>query len=91
MQQIAAMLRELRQFTAEFPQRVDGDPLWDNVIANCGSRKKCIKVGKTTDEWFNNMDEELREGIARRLRTRDKAVIEAHLKFTRDKSTFPCV
>jgi hypothetical protein len=80
VQQMAAALRELRQFTAEFPQRVDGGPLWDNVIANCSSRKRCIKIGKTTDEWFNNMDEELREGIARRLRTRDKAVVEAHLQ-----------
>jgi aminoglycoside phosphotransferase len=80
VQQMAAALRELRQFTAEFPQRVDGGPLWDNVIANCNSRKRCIKIGKTTDEWFNNMDEELREGIARRLGTRDKAVVEAHLQ-----------
>ena len=49
-QQIVAALRELRQFTAEFPQRVDRSPLWDNVIRHCGSRKMCQKIGKTAEE-----------------------------------------
>lgn len=43
-QQIVAALKEMRQLTAEFPQRVDGSPLWDNIVGHCGSmRKKCIK------------------------------------------------
>jgi hypothetical protein len=77
--QMAAALRELRSFTAEFPQRVDGSPLWDCVIGNCNSRKKCIKVGRTAEEWLGNMEEELSEGISRTLKTTDKAVIGAKL------------
>jgi hypothetical protein len=79
-QQMIAALREMRQFTAEFPQRVDGSPLWDNVIGNCNSRKKCKKVGKTAEEWINNMDEELREGLLRQLKTTDKTLIDARLQ-----------
>jgi uncharacterized lipoprotein YmbA len=70
----------MRQFTAEFPQRVDGSPLGDVIIAQCNSQKQCIKIGKTAEEWLDNMDEELREGISRQLQTRDKTVIEAKLQ-----------
>jgi hypothetical protein len=80
VRQMVDMLRELRGFTAECPQRVDGSPLWDNIIGNCNSRKECIKIGKTAEEWIDNMDEELREGLARQTRTRDKAVIEAKMQ-----------
>ena len=80
VQQMVAALRELRQFTAEFPQRVDGSPLWDNIIGNCDSRKQCVKIGKTAEEWFNNMDEELHEGISRVLKTKDKTVINARVQ-----------
>jgi hypothetical protein len=80
VRQMVDMLRELRSFTAEYPQRVDGGPLWDNVIGNCESRKECIKVGKTAEEWIDNMDEELREGLSRQMRTKDKAVIEAKMQ-----------
>jgi len=79
-QQMVAAIRELRQFTAEFPQRVDGSPLWDNVIGNCSSRKMCQKIGKTAEEWFDSMEEELREGLARILKTRDKTVIDARIQ-----------
>lgn len=80
VEQMAAALREMRQFTAEFPQKVDGTPLWDNIIGNCSSRKKCRKIGKTTEDWFNNIDEELREGISRQLKTRNKTVINDRLQ-----------
>jgi hypothetical protein len=79
-QQMVAALRELRQFTAEFPQRVDGSPLWDNVIGHCGSRKMCQKIGKTAEEWLGSMDEELREGLARVLKTKDETIIDARLQ-----------
>ncbi|OAL47543.1 kinase-like protein, partial [Pyrenochaeta sp. DS3sAY3a] len=86
-QQMAAALKELRQFTAEFPQRVDGSPLWDNVIGHCDSRKECIKIGKTAEEWIGNIEEELREGIARQLKTKDKTLIDT--RFKEIKGNFP--
>ncbi|KAH7345833.1 hypothetical protein BKA66DRAFT_576880 [Pyrenochaeta sp. MPI-SDFR-AT-0127] len=79
--------QELRQFTATYPQEVDGSPLWDNIIGNCDSRKKCIKIGKTAEEWIQNMDEELREGISRILKTKDKTIITARLQEL--KQNFP--
>jgi hypothetical protein len=79
-QQLVAALREMRQFTAEFPQRVIGSPLWDNIIRDCNSRKQCKKVGKTAEDWFKNMDEELREGISRFLQTRDETAINAKMR-----------
>jgi hypothetical protein len=79
-EQMVVALRELRQFTADFPQRVDGSPVWDNAIGNCNSRKECIKVGKTADEWLNSMDEELREGLSWILKTKDVSVIDARLQ-----------
>jgi hypothetical protein len=80
VQQMVAFLRELRQFTADSPQRVDGSPLWDCIIGNCESRKHCKSIGKTKEEWFNNLDEELREGVSRRLHSKDKAAIEHKLQ-----------
>lgn len=42
--QIIAALRELRQFTAPPRQRVDGNPLRDNVIGHCGPPKLCKAI-----------------------------------------------
>jgi hypothetical protein len=91
-QQMVTALRELRQFTAECPQRVDGCPLWDDVIGHCNSTKMCQKTGKTAEEWLGSMDEELREGLARILKTKDKTMINARLQelkvyFSTSKST----
>ncbi|KAH9879912.1 hypothetical protein J1614_001936 [Plenodomus biglobosus] len=79
-QQLVAALRELRQFTAEYPQRVDGGPLWDNIVGTCNSRKDCIKFGKTKEEWLDSMDAELREGLSWVLRTKNASVIDARLQ-----------
>ncbi|KAF1920879.1 hypothetical protein BDU57DRAFT_553151 [Ampelomyces quisqualis] len=39
--QMITALRELRQFTASLPQRVDGSPLQDNIIGQCWPSKMC--------------------------------------------------
>jgi hypothetical protein len=36
------------------------------------------KIGKTTDDWFNNMDAEMRRGLSRKYNTKDNAVIEGY-------------
>ncbi|KAF1958484.1 hypothetical protein CC80DRAFT_408791 [Byssothecium circinans] len=63
--QIIAALRELRQFTSPVPRRVDGGPLWDNIIGQCHPVKHCKSIGKTTEEWFKGMHEELVCGTSR--------------------------
>jgi hypothetical protein len=75
--QMIAALRELRQFTAPAPQRVDGSPLWDNFIGMCNTETICKVVPKTKEEWLDGMDKELRAGIAKELGTDDEASIEA--------------
>lgn len=87
VKQIAAALRELRQFTAEYPQKVDGSPLWDNMVGHWEGLagqwepgKKCIKIGRTAEEWFDNMDKKLREGLSRILQTEDASVIDTRLQ-----------
>jgi hypothetical protein len=85
--QLVAAIRELRQYTAPYPQRVDGGPLWDSFIGQCSVPKACINIGKTIEGWFNNMDAELRRGLGRKYKTKDNAIIEEKLKDL--KSNFP--
>jgi hypothetical protein len=82
-QQITAALRELRQFTAPFPQCVDGTPLWDNIIGSCDVGT-CKKIGKTKEDWLNSLAEELRYGLSRRLETDDKKIIDVELQNLKD-------
>jgi hypothetical protein len=85
--QLIAAIRELRQYTAPYPQRVDGGPLWDNILPHCNVRKACKNIGKTTEDWFNNMDDELRRGLGRQYNTTDDARINEKLKDL--KKNFP--
>jgi hypothetical protein len=82
--QLVAAIRELLQYTALYPQRVDGGPLWDSFIGQCSVPKACITIGKTTEEWFNNMDAELRRGLERMYKTKDNAIIEEKPKGLKD-------
>ena len=75
--QVTAALREMRQFTAPFPQKVDGTPLHDMIIGRCKpSAAKCKSIGKTKEEWFNNMADEIRYGISKLLKTKDETIIQ---------------
>ncbi|KAF2878605.1 kinase-like domain-containing protein [Massariosphaeria phaeospora] len=89
MRQMDAALREMRQFTAPFPQKVDGTPLHDRLVADCEKRASdhCKTIGKTTEEWFNNIADELRYGLSIHLNTKDAAVIEE--KFQQLRARFP--
>ncbi|KAF2797756.1 hypothetical protein K505DRAFT_234787 [Melanomma pulvis-pyrius CBS 109.77] len=86
--QLTAMLRELRQFTAPFPQNADGTPLHDKILGLCRpTAATCKRIGKTKEDWFDNIAEELRSGISRQLKTKDAAVIEK--KFRELQDNFP--
>jgi hypothetical protein len=78
--QVSSALRELRQFTSSAPQRVDGGPIHDTIIAHCNKRTaKCKSIG-ATEEWFAGMAEELRYGLSKQHRTDDEGFIEAKLQ-----------
>jgi hypothetical protein len=86
--QMIAALRELRTYTAPYPQRVDGSPLVDNLIGQCLPNTACKSIGKTTEDWLDsNLGEELRRGLGRKYGTSDKAVIEEKLNDL--KNNFP--
>lgn len=87
--QLRDIVKELRKFTSTTPQTVNGGILDDTVVSNCPQRKHptCVKIGRTTDEWFENISKELRYGISKLHKTRDPAIIDA--KFQELKDNFP--
>lgn len=88
--QMITALRELRQFTAPSPQRVDGSPLQDTIIGQCWSGKICKTIPETKEKWLNSIDEELRIGVIRQLQSTyrdDKPTPEA--LYDEIKTNFP--
>jgi len=53
--QMAAIIRQLRQFTAPRAQKVDGSLLDDFIIGFCINRRapSCTKIGPTADAWLD--------------------------------------
>jgi hypothetical protein len=84
--QVADVIRQLRQFTAPTAQKVDGSALDDVVISYCFRRHPptCKKIGGTTEEWFEGIAEELRRGLSIKYNTEDPATIEAKLQELKD-------
>ncbi|KAF2791546.1 hypothetical protein K505DRAFT_326759 [Melanomma pulvis-pyrius CBS 109.77] len=83
--QLAAALREMRQFTAPYPQKVDGSPLFDCVVGTCvRASNTCKTIGKTKEEWFDSLAEELRRGLSNRYRKENATFIEEKLQELRD-------
>jgi len=58
------ILKQLRQLTAPFPQKVNGDRLDDTVFI-CGNMHPptCFKIGVADQEWLETLSETLRAGI----------------------------
>jgi hypothetical protein len=85
--QLVNIIKQLRQFTAPAPQRVDGSPIDDNFIGICGRRPSCFNVGSTTDEWFNILEDTIRNGLIEKYETKDTTFIDE--KYQELKSKFP--
>jgi hypothetical protein len=79
--QMAAIIRQLRQFTAPRAQKVDGSLLDDFIIGYCIGRRapSCTKIGPTADAWLDALAPSLRGGLSRLHKTTDPAIIEAKL------------
>lgn len=84
--QMVDILKQLRQFTAPLPQRVNGDQLDDNLVGLCRRRHSptCIKMGWSMEEWFENMSDDLRFGLSEIHNTKDPKVIEEKLQELKD-------
>jgi thiamine kinase-like enzyme len=87
--QMVDILKQLRQFTAPFPQKANGDKLYDSILCLCGSRHSpaCFKIGSTKEEWLDPFLADLRGGLTRIYKTKDPKVIEEKLQEI--KNDFP--
>ena len=87
--QLTDAIRQWRRFTAPRAQAVDGSLLDDVILSPCLRRHPptCKKLGRTIDEWFENIAPELRKGLSKIHKTKDPEVIER--KFQELKDNFP--
>jgi len=87
--QLVDSIRQIRQFTSPVAKKVDGNALNDVVIGVCGRRHPptCKTIGGTTEEWFENIADELRRGLSKVHKTEDPTIIEAKLQEL--KENFP--
>ncbi|KAF8851612.1 hypothetical protein BDZ45DRAFT_561039, partial [Acephala macrosclerotiorum] len=87
--QLGDAIKQWRQFTSPVARKVDSSPLDDPIIGNCLRlvAPTCRKMGRTTDEWFENLEEDLRFGLSLIHETKDPLVIEE--KFQELKKNFP--
>ena len=87
--QLTEIIKQLRRFTAPAAQKVDGSLLDDVVLGFCTRRRPptCEKIGRTVDEWLDNLAKVLRSGLSRFHGTKDSDIIEE--KFQELKANFP--
>ena len=87
--QLGNAIKLQRQFTSPVAKKVNNDPLEDCIIGNCLRRTAptCKKMGRTTDKWFKNLEEDLRFGLSLLYKTKDLLVIED--KYQELKKNFP--
>lgn len=84
--QMVDILRQLRQFTAPFPQKVNGDKMDDSVLVCARLHPPtCFKVGFSEQEWLENLSETLRAGISvLENQSTDEELIEKKLQELKD-------
>lgn len=83
--QMVDILKQLRQFTAPFPQKVNGDQLDDHLLCLCRRHPPtCYKMGFTEEEWLEDVSPALRDGLARVHKTKDLKIIEQKLQEIKD-------
>ncbi|CZR54137.1 uncharacterized protein PAC_04020 [Phialocephala subalpina] len=87
--QLGNAIKQWRQFTSPVARKVDGGLLDDCLIGNCLRRTAptCRKMGRTTDEWFENLEKDLRFGLSILHKTKDSQEIEE--KYQELKNNFP--
>lgn len=87
--QIGDAIKKWRQFTSPVAQSVKGEALNDCLIGFCAQRTAptCKKVGRSDDEWFANIEAELRIGLSELHDTKDPSVIDE--KYQELRRNFP--
>jgi hypothetical protein len=87
--QLGDAIKKWRQFTSPVAKKVNGDLLDDCLIGNCLQRTAptCKKIGRTTDEWFANLEADLRLGLSLIHKTKDPLFIDE--KYQELRRNFP--
>ncbi|PVH72855.1 hypothetical protein DL98DRAFT_432406 [Cadophora sp. DSE1049] len=87
--QMRDILKQMRSFTSPVCAKVNGDLMNDGTIGYCHRRSppSCYKMGRTNDEWLENISRELRQGLSEKHDTKDPVLIEE--KFQELKKNFP--
>ena len=82
-------IKRWRQFTSPVAQNVNGGTLHDPIIGHCLRRTAPTRknLGRTTDEWLEDLKEDLKFGLSRLHKTKDPLVIEE--KYQDLKQKFP--
>lgn len=79
--QLRDAMKQWRQFTSTEPKKVDGSQMDDCIIGFCHrAPPACKKIGRTTEEWLADLDEELRYGLSNDMKTRDSVLIDERLQ-----------
>ncbi|KUJ21281.1 uncharacterized protein LY89DRAFT_552705, partial [Mollisia scopiformis] len=76
--QLGKCITEWRKFTSPIAAKVNGEPMDDLMFGFCKRRRPpmCKKVGFTNEEWFKNLEPELRTGLSSIHKTKDPLIIE---------------
>jgi hypothetical protein len=65
--ELAGYIRQWRKLTSSTMKKVNGDQLDDRIVGTCFSVPhplSCKTMGKTVDEWLENLSPELRKGLS---------------------------
>lgn len=87
--QLSNAIKQWRQFTSPVAKKVDGSRAEDWIIGHCirQDAPTCTKVGRTNDEWFDDLKEDLYRGLSVKHKTKDPLIIQE--KFEELKRNFP--
>ncbi|KAF2231093.1 kinase-like protein [Viridothelium virens] len=88
--ELAGYIRQWRTLQSAVMENVNHDQLYDILVGRCGGTlrpPKCKKIGYTVDGWLDNLEPELRKGLANKFKLQDPDEIERQLQEL--KANFP--
>lgn len=88
--ELAGYIRQWRTLQSTAIENVNHEQLYDTIVGSCGGPKRpptCKKIGYTIDSWLENLEPELRKGLAKKFKLEDPDEIERRLQQL--KANFP--
>ncbi|KAI9659582.1 MAG: hypothetical protein M1821_001841 [Bathelium mastoideum] len=88
--ELAGYIRQWRSLKSPVIEKVNHEQLYDIMVGSCGGPRRpptCKKMGYTIDSWLENLEPELRKGLATKFKLEDPDEIERQLQQL--KANFP--